>query len=347
MSERKYIHGMKKLELEEWMKERSIPVYRASQVLDWLWKKGVHQFSEMKNIGTQLQTALEEFFLIRPLTLKEKVTSQNLETTKYVWQLSDSALVESVLIRAPGRKTFCLSSQVGCSARCSFCASGRKGLIRQLDTAEIIAQVLNVHHELIKSEGTGIDHLVYMGMGEPLENYDNVLRSIKMLTDPSLLGLSQRRITLSTVGIVEGIKRLAQDSSLRINLAISLHAPSQEIRKKIIPYARKYDLLDILEAADEYQRVSGRDLTFEYILIEGLNCEIEHAKQLVQLIGKKQCSVNLIPYNPIEGLPFQKPSHTKVKSFQEILERAHIPTSCRYTKGDDIAAACGQLALQS
>ena len=346
MTEKKYLLGVNRKELECWMKEQALPGYRAVQVLDWIWKKGAKSFQEMRNIGAPLQKVLEASFCLEPIVLKEAVTSQDEETTKYVWKLWDGSLIESVLIRAPGRKTLCLSSQVGCPARCSFCASGRKGLIRQLDAAEIIAQALFIHHDLINKEGKGVDHIVYMGMGEPLENYDNVMRSIKMLTDPDFLGLSQRRITISTVGVVEGLKRMSQDTSLRINLALSLHAPSQEIRQKIIPYARKYPLHEVLQAVDEYQRISGRDVTFEYTLIQGINCAKEHAKQLVQLIGKKQCSVNLIPYNPVQGIAFKKPLPEEVKAFQDILEKAHIPTNCRYTKGDDIAAACGQLALK-
>ena len=346
MEEKMYLYEMKKEGLERWMKEHSFPVYRATQVLDWLWKKGVSQFSEMKNIGVDLQKTLEGFFYASPCVLKETVSSNDQETTKYVWQLQDGALVESVLILAPGRKTVCLSSQVGCPARCSFCASGKKGLVRQLRSAEIIAQAVFIHHDLLKREGKGVDHVVYMGMGEPLENYDNVILSIRSLTDPSLLGLSQRRITLSTVGVLEGLERLAQEDTLRINLALSLHAPTKEIRKKIIPYARKYELNALLEAVDCYQHMSGRDVTFEYILIEGINCEKTHAEQLVRLIGKRQCTINLIPYNPVPELSLQKPSHAKVKAFQAVLEGAYISTTCRYTKGDDIAAACGQLALR-
>ena len=346
MEERACLYEINKETLEEWVKEKGFPVYRAVQVQSWLWKKGVHHFHEMKNIGMPLQKALEETFYLSPLVLKEVVSSKNRETTKYVWQLLDGALVESVLVLAPSRTTVCLSSQVGCPARCSFCASGKKGLLRHLQAAEIVAQAILIHNDLLKREGKGIDHVVYMGMGEPLENYDNVLRSIRLLTDPSLFGLSQRRITLSTVGVIEGLERLSQEPSLRINLALSLHAPTQEIRRKIIPYAKKYDLECILKALDNYQRVSGRDVTFEYTLMEGINCERSHAEQLVRLIGKRQCTVNLIPYNPVPGIAFQKPSHAKVKAFLEILETAHIPATCRYTKGDDIAAACGQLALR-
>lgn len=339
------LYGVKKDELESWMKEHSEPAYRATQVIDWVWKKGILHFHEMKNIGMKLQNTLQESFQEKGITVKEKNISHDKETTKYVWTLHDGACIESVLIRAPDRKTVCVSSQVGCPARCSFCASGKRGLIRNLDAFEIVSQVLLIHHELLRNEGSGVDHVVYMGMGEPLENYDAVVLSIQLLTDPDLLGLSQRRITLSTVGVLEGILKLSEEG-LRINLALSLHAPTQELRKKIIPYARTYELGDVIQAVRDYQRLSGRDITYEYTLIDGVNCEKEHAEQLVRLMSAGHCSVNLIPYNPVEGLSFRRPSTAAIQLFYSILKKAHIPTTCRFTKGDDIAAACGQLALR-
>lgn len=335
-----------KEQLVQWCKKHNLPSYRAGQILEWLWKKGVFDFSHMSNLGKKLQVLLAESFVVQPLMLQQVQISQNHETSKYLWKLADGALIESVLIRAPGRKTVCLSSQVGCPARCAFCASGKKGFIRNLSISEIVCQLLFIHFDLLEKEGSGVDHVVYMGMGEPLENFDNVMGSIELLTLSEYFGMSQRRITLSTVGVIEGLKRLAQNERLRINLALSLHAPTQEIRKKIIPYARKYDLQDILAAVDAYQRVSGRDVTFEYTLIEGINASVQEARALAQLLSGRQCTVNVIPYNPVPGQNLQKPSKDSVDAFYKELLSLKINATCRYTKGDDIAAACGQLALQ-
>ncbi len=184
-----------------------------------------------------------------------------------------------------------------------------------------------------------------MGMGEPLENFDSVVKSLRILTDPELFGLSQRHITLSTVGVIEGIYKLSQES-FKINLALSLHAPNQNIRKKIIPYARKYDFDSLMNAVDDYREATNRDVTYEYTLIAGINDQVEHAQELAKLLQFRQCTVNLIPYNPVNGLNLEKPSRSDISAFRDVLDEYEILHTCRYTKGDDIAAACGQLALQ-
>jgi 23S rRNA (adenine2503-C2)-methyltransferase len=270
-------------------------------------------------------------------------TQKSDETIKFLWELADGKKVESVLIYSFERRTVCLSSQVGCPARCAFCASGREGLIRSLSTAEIVEQMLHIDR-FLKEKGERVCHLVYMGMGEPLENYDAVMRSVQIANDKSAFHISQRRITISTVGIVPGIRRLAQED-LGVNLALSLHAPNQHLRKKIIPFSRKYPLEEILMAMDEYATQVKRDITYEYTLIANINDQEEHARELVQLLKRKQCTVNLIPYNPILGVKLERPDQQAVHRFREILEAGGICTTWRYTKGDDIAAACGQLAL--
>jgi 23S rRNA (adenine2503-C2)-methyltransferase len=184
-----------------------------------------------------------------------------------------------------------------------------------------------------------------MGMGEPLENFDAVVKSLRILTDPKLFGLSQRHITLSTVGVIEGIRKLSLES-FKINLALSLHAPNQNIRKKIIPYARKYDFNELMDAVDEYREITKRDITYEYTLISGINDGVEHAEELGKLLQFKHCTVNLIPYNPVAGLKLEKPDRGNISAFRDVLDEYEIAHTCRYTKGDDIAAACGQLALQ-
>jgi 23S rRNA (adenine2503-C2)-methyltransferase len=234
---------------------------------------------------------------------------------------------------------------VGCPAKCAFCASGKQGFFRNLRPHEIVEQVFLIN-QWLKDKNERVSHVVYMGMGEPLKNYDPVIKSIRLLSNPELLNLSQRRITVSTVGIVEGIKRLSREE-LKVSLVLSLHAPNQHIRQKIIPYARKYPLDAIMEAMDEYAKLTKRDITFEYTLIAGINDHPDHAFELTHLLhGKSQFTVNLIPYNPVPGLRLKRPEKKAIKQFRAVLFGAKVVNTCRYTKGDDIAAACGQLALQ-
>ncbi len=298
----------------------------------------------MGNIGKKLQAQLAERFAFPLLKLRRTSKSDDGETIKFLWELPDGKFVESVLIYAPGRRTVCVSSQVGCPARCAFCASGKQGFFRNLETSEIVEQLLLIQNWL-RERGEKITNVVFMGMGEPLRNTDHVLKTIRLITDPKLLGLGQRRITVSTVGVVEGIERMSQEN-LKVNLVLSLHAPNDHVRKKIIPYARTYAIEDILDAMDKYAKATKRDITYEYILIDGINCEPEHAEELAKITKKRQCSVNLIPYNPVPGLRLNRPDNDKIKAFREVLDKKRVVNTCRYTKGDDIAAACGQLALQ-
>lgn len=297
----------------------------------------------MSNLSKELRTKLAKEFSLHSLKLRKIADSNDGETTKFLWELTDGNLVESVLIRAPDRRTVCVSSQVGCPARCAFCASGKKGLMRNLETAEILEQIVLIDHYLAEV-GEKVCHIVFMGMGEPFENYSNVLSAIRSITDPNRFGISQRKVTVSTVGIVEQIVKFA-DEDLSVHLVLSLHAPNQELRKKIIPYARKYALADLLDAMLYFAKKSGRDITYEYTLMEGINDKKEHAVELAKLVKGHPCTVNLIPYNPVEGLRLTRPSKEAIEAFREILVDAKVPTTWRYTKGKDIAAACGQLAL--
>lgn len=317
--------------------------FRAEQIFDWVYQKGISSFEEMANLSKDLRSRLVAGFRF-PL-IKHLSTQESGDTSKFLWELSDGKRVESVLIRSFNRRTVCLSSQVGCPARCAFCASGREGLIRSLTTAEIVEQALHIDRYL-KQKGERVCHLVYMGMGEPLENYDAVLKSIRILNSEKSLHISQRRMTVSTVGIIPGIQRLAEED-LSVNLVLSLHAPNQHLRKKIIPFARKYPLEEILVAMDDYAKVTRRDITYEYTLLANINDRIEHAEELAALLKEKQCTVNLIPYNPVAGLKLERPDRDTIHAFRDVLEERGIRTTWRYTKGDDIAAACGQLALQS
>lgn len=324
--------------------EAGQPAFRAKQLCEWIYRKAVLDPSKMTNFSASLKDLLQSIGSFSVLERSKVQESLDCETWKFLWKLHDGALLESVLICADKRRTVCVSSQVGCPARCAFCASGKMGLKRNLTTGEIVEQVLQIQAHLLE-KGESVNHIVFMGMGEPLENFDAVVKSLRILTDPNLFGLSQRHITLSTVGVIEGIRKLAQES-FKINLALSLHAPNQHVRKKIIPYARKYDFDELMQAVDEYRELTKRDITFEYTLISGINDTSEHAEELAKLLEHRPCTVNLIPYNPVAGLNLEKPHRSEIMAFREILHSHGIVHTCRYTKGDDIAAACGQLALQ-
>ena len=325
------------------MQESGEKKFHAKQLVDWVYSKGVMQWDLMSNLSKDLRLKFSNLFHLPVLQLVRVQDSDDGETFKFLWKLRDGKFVESVLICSGNRRTVCVSSQVGCPAKCAFCASGKQGFFRNLRTSEIIEQILHINHWLAAKQEK-VSHVVYMGMGEPFKNYDPVVKSIRLLSDPQLLNLSQRRITVSTVGVVEGIKRFSNEE-LKVNLVLSLHAPNQKIRMKIIPYARKYPLEIIIEAMDEYFQKTKRDVTYEYTLISGINDHPDHAHELSHLLHGKQCTVNLIPYNPVAGLRLKRPEKKAIKQFRSVLFGSNIVNTCRYTKGDDIAAACGQLAL--
>jgi len=329
-------------ELSLWLEKAGEERFRAAQIFDWVYRKGAASFDEMANLSKSLRARLSQS--LRFPLLKLVSVQQSQDTSKFLWELSDGKRVESVLIYSFDRRTVCLSSQVGCPARCAFCASGKEGLIRSLSAAEIVEQALHIDR-FLKQNGERVCHLVYMGMGEPLENYEAVLQSIRILNEEKGLHISQRRMTVSTVGIAPQIRRLAGEN-LSVNLVLSLHAPNQHLRKKIIPFARKYPLEDLLAAMDFYAEETRRDITYEYTLLSKINDSEEQARELAELLKGKQCTVNLIPYNPVAGLRLERPEKCAVTAFRDLLESKGIRTTWRYTKGDDIAAACGQLALQ-
>jgi len=318
--------------------------FHAKQLISWVYEKGVFDWEKMTNLSKDLRQKLAKLLKLPVLKLERVQPSEDGETYKFLWRLHEGNLVESVLICSGDRRTVCVSTQVGCPARCAFCASGQKGFMRNLRPSEIVEQVLHINNWLAE-KGERVCHIVYMGMGEPLKNYDSVVKSIKLLSNEKTLNISQRRITVSTVGVVEGIRRLSNEG-LKVSLVLSLHAPNQHIRQKIIPYARKYPLEEILTAMDEYSEKTKRDITYEYTLIAGINDHPDHAFELAHLLKGKQCTVNLIPYNPVAGIRLKRPEKKDIKAFRSVLFGARIPNTCRYTKGDDIAAACGQLALQ-
>jgi 23S rRNA (adenine2503-C2)-methyltransferase len=331
-------------QLKSWMLQKGAKPFNAQQLQGWVYGRSVIDWEKMTNLSKSLRNSLKQEMQLPGLTLLRVQPSSDLETFKFLWKLSDGYLVESVLICSGTRRTVCVSSQVGCPAKCAFCASGKEGFFRNLTAGEIVEQVVLINHWLLEKEERA-SHVVFMGMGEPMKNYDAVVAAIGRLTDPQMLNISQRRITVSTVGVVEGIRQLAY-AGTKVNLVLSLHAPNQHIRKKIIPYARLYPLEEVMSAMDTYAEQTGRDVTYEYTLLAGINDGIEHAEELSLLLRDRQCTVNLIPYNPVAGLQLKRPETKVIQNFRGILHKARIPHTCRYTKGDDIAAACGQLAMQ-
>lgn len=331
-------------DLSTWLTQNGHGSFHSKQIFKWVYEKSVVRWDEMTNLSKELREKLASSFRLPTLEFVKLTPSADGETYKFLWKLSEGSFVESVLIFSGSRRTVCVSSQVGCPVRCAFCASGKAGFMRNLRPAEIIEQIVQINAWL-KERGEKVSHIVFMGMGEPFKNYDAVIQAIRRISDPQGLNISQRRITVSTVGITEGIRRFT-DEGLKVSLVLSLHAPNQKIREKIIPYARKYPLEEIMAAMDHFSLKTKRDVTYEYILLAGINDHPDHAFELANMLKGRQCTVNLIPYNPVAGLRLVRPEHKAIKQFRTVLFGSKIVNTCRYTKGDDIAAACGQLALQ-
>jgi 23S rRNA (adenine2503-C2)-methyltransferase len=331
-----------------WAEKSGFKKFVSKQIFDWLYVKKVQDFSKMFNLSNKLKDALERDFTFFSMKLKKTQISDDKQTIKFLFELQDARLIESVLILAPNRATICISSQVGCPIKCFFCASGKKGFFRNLYTSEIIEQILFVSNYLKENDLSlaleKLSNIVFMGMGEPLLNLKNVINSIKLINHRDGLNISRRRITISTVGIVDGIDELTEQD-LGVNLVLSLHAPNNFIRKKITPHARDTNVKDILNSIDAYSAKTKREATFEYILIDYVNSELDHADELAFLLKDKKCCVNLIPYNPVPKIKYKRPPSSKIRAFKERLESKGLNVTQRYTKGDDIAAACGQLAI--
>lgn len=316
--------------------------FRASQIFHWLHQKNVTSFAAMKNLPQALQESLDQAGYITNLTPVLCRQSKD-GTKKYLFQLDDDQLIESVYLPDDlGRRSICISSQVGCKMGCSFCATGQGGWVRNLRPGEIIDQIYAVQRDL----QVKISNVVFMGMGEPLLNYDAVLRAIRQLNHPQGGNIGIRRITLSTCGLVPQIRRLANEE-LQFVLAVSLHAPNDQIRNKLMPINQKYPLDELLKACQEYIQITRRRVTFEYALISGVNDSFDCANQLAKLLQGLLCHVNLIPINPIEGTNLQKPGSEKIQLFQEMLGNAGIEATCRKERGADIDAACGQLRARA
>ncbi len=341
--------GMGTKELEDFMESIGEPRYRGRQIHRWIYQKAVSSFYEMSDLSRDLRTKLDELARISiPRVLKQRASIDG--TRKFLMELEDKKRIESVVIphsrNKDTRYTLCISTQVGCPIGCVFCATGNSGFQRNLEAYEMIGQVLGSERELqkrLKSNENGlITNVVYMGMGEPMLNYDQVIKSIYTLNDPKGINIGQRHITISTSGDVRGINRLAQEN-LQVTLAVSLHACSNELRDRLIPLNRKYPLEELIESIKQYIRLTNRRVTFEYLLLDGVNNHKEDAEKLATLLKPLLANVNLIPYNEVVGLEFKQPSPQQVNEFYYYLLQAGVNVTLREEKGADIEAACGQL----
>ena len=325
--------------LQAWLKNNAQPAFRAGQIEKWLLQGRAADFDAMTNLPVRLRDQLKNSFRIWTTKIAKHTAAED-GTEKLLLQLEDGGRIECVLLRDGERRTICISSQVGCAMGCVFCASGLDGVDRNLTTGEIVEQMLRLQHLLPDEER--LSHIVVMGMGEPLANVDNLLAALDIASAEAGLGISARRITISTVGLPAAMDRLT-DTNPRYHLAVSLHAPNDQLRDQLVPVNSKIGIDNILAAADRYFEVSGRRLTFEYVLLGGINDSVQHARQLAAKLKGRAALLNVIPYNPVSGLPYETPSASAVREFRGTLEQAHITVKFRKRKGDKINAACGQL----
>lgn len=334
-------------ELEEFIRGLGHPAYRARQVMGWIYRKGVEDFASMTNLGARLCADLQAAARISRLKLQDHKVSPDRETEKFLFGLEDGLAVESVLMRysedqEPGRVTVCVSTQVGCALGCRFCASGLGGKVeRNLSAAEMVDQVLQVEW-LIRGRGERVANVVFMGMGEPLANYVETLKAVRRLNSAQGPAIGIRRITISTAGLVPGIRRLAEEG-LALGLAISLHGADNQTRSRLMPINDHYPLEELMEACREYQRRLGRRLTVEYVLIKGENDSLSDAAALVDLLTGLHVMVNLIPYNPVAEFPWKRPNRARQEAFLAVLRERGQAATLRTERGLDLEGACGQL----
>ncbi len=330
-------------EMNSWLQEHGHPAFRANQIRRWLFDSRINEFEEMSDLPKKLRADLVENFKFWETKILVQQQSSD-GTEKLLLGLQGGGEIECVLLRDGIRRTICVSSQVGCAMGCVFCASGLNGVERSLTWSEICEQALRLSRLLPADER--LSHIVMMGMGDPLANLSGVLPALEEATSPDGLGISARRITISTVGIPAAIRKLA-DQDCRYHLAISLHAPNDELRNQLVPVNAKTGLNAILGASEYFFEHTGRRLTFEYVLLAGINDQPEHASELAELLAGRGALLNVIPYNPVAGLPYRTPEAKVIFRFRDILESQGIVIKFRQRKGDDINAACGQLRRQA
>ncbi len=342
MNTKKSLLDLAPSELEAWFAEQKQPKFRIRQLRKWLCVPGITEFAQMSNLPTSLRASLEENFTLRTMRVAAVLGTETDAAEKFLLELTDGNRIEAVILHnEQGQHTLCASTQVGCAMKCAFCASGLDGLVRNLTAGEILEQFLFAS-DLLSSRNQRLSHAVIMGMGEPTANLDALLDALAIASSEDGLGIGARKITISTVGIPQGIARMAQ-LERPYHLAISLHAPNDELRTRIMPSNRGIGVSAIFRAADEYFQKTGRRVTFEYILISGVNDSEENARELAGRLRKRNALVNLIPYNPVKELDFRTPSTAQVRKFTNILESYGIQIALRHRKGEKIDAACGQL----
>ena len=326
-------------ELAGILQQCRLPDYHARQVFSWIYQKQAGSFEAMTNLSLDLRSRLKERFVFQPLEL-EKLRESADGTKKFLFRLGCGNLIESVLIPVKERLTACLSSQAGCPFSCGFCASGITGFKRNLSSGEITGQLLEISYKL--SPESAITNVVFMGAGEPLDNYENVLKAVRIINSRDGFNVGARRITISTCGIIPGIKRLSNEG-LQIELSVSLHAADEKTRSRLMPVNKKYHLRDLISACKDYAALTKRQVTFEYVLIKGINCSKEAADNLVKLLAGWECKVNLLVYNRVEEFSYQPPDEREVEFFRWLLRKRGIVVTLRKSRGKDIEGACGQL----
>lgn len=336
---KKQLRSLELDDLKAWLSEQGEKPFRAKQIFEWV-QKGITSIDEMTNISKALRAKMEEAFVLDNVKVVKYLDSKD-KTRKYLLSMNDGEIIEAVLMRYKHGNSICVSTQVGCRMGCTFCASTLGGMTRNLEAGEILGQIMTIQNDI----GERISNVVLMGSGEPLDNYDEVVKFLRLVNHPQGLNISMRHITLSTCGLVEEINRLAEEK-LQITLAISLHAVNDDKRSSLMPINRKYDLNALLKACRHYTDMTGRRITFEYALIEGENDHEEEARQLAKKLRGMLCHVNLIPINPVEERGYKASSNKNITRFQKILKDSGVETTIRRELGSDINAACGQLRAQ-
>ena len=338
-AEKPNILDLTREQLAAWLEGRGIEPYRAVQVLKWVHRHQLDAFDGMTNLSKAHRALLREHFEIRRLAIEEVADSED-GSRKYLFRLADDSRIESVLMPERDHDTLCVSSQVGCAQGCAFCLTGSRGLERNLSLAEIVSQLRDIQHET--ADPGRLTNIVFMGMGEPLANYGRLREALEVITDNQYgYSFASRRVTVSTAGLVPRIADLGRDT--RVNLAVSLNAADDDTRERLMPIGRRYPLKTLMEACRNYPLPPGRRITFEYILLEGVNDSVEDARSLVKLLRGVRSKVNLIPFNTHEGCRFSRPRRQVVLAFQKVLLDARLTAIIRQSKGQDIGAACGQL----
>lgn len=341
-TDKKDIRSLTKEQLQDFFVSKGEKAFRGKQVYEWLWSKSAHDFSDMTNISKEIREMLDENFVINHTEIHQMQTSKD-GTIKNAVRLFDGLIVESVLIPTQSRTTACVSSQVGCSLDCKFCATARLKRMRNLNPDEIYDQVVTIDRQSRKNHNRPLSNIVFMGMGEPLMNYNNVMKAIDKITSDEGLGMSPKRITVSTSGVSKMIKKMADDG-VKFKLAVSLHSAIEEIRNEIMPFTKNFPLTELKEALQYWYSKTKSKVTYEYVIWKGINDDKKSVEALVKLCKHVPCKVNLIEYNPIDDGVFQQASDSTIDHYIQALEKADIVVKVRRSRGKDIDAACGQLA---